>query len=403
MRLVSFLGTGNYGETIYNLEGQTHRTRYVVEALTRFLRPQEISVIATEEAWNQHGLALTSLLQADGHPSPRRVPVPTGGEPHQLWQMFGAIVEELRTAKPIVCLDITHGFRMQPFFAAACVQYVQAVLPDPPAVRVFYGEYRPSAPESPIWELTPFLDVLAWSRGLMMFLRTGRADDVAEPTEAVGRELARQWALGGKQGPEPSLKRFANALRAFGDDLTTIRTGSLLLGHAKAPSSAERLLEAIQHARRELHQHVPALAHVLDQVEDMARPLSTGGARFSSRDGQQALIALARLYQRMSRFSEAVSILREGWISLDAPPSADNPGPDMTSDSREQQTKRWQATCTDSRTVSEVRNDLQHAGFKPFPQDRAWFERQLNTLLKKWEQAISAQGNATTSQPQTSE
>jgi hypothetical protein len=58
------------------------------------------------------------------------------------------------------------------------------------------------------------------------------------------------------------------------------------------------------------------LANILDQVREMVEPLRTNGARLSSKAGQQALIALARLYQKMGRYSEAISVLREGWITL---------------------------------------------------------------------------------------
>src|SRR5690606_8326979 len=157
-------------------------------------------------------------------------------------EMFGAIVEVIRTSGNPVLLDITHGFRMQPFFAAACIQYVQSVLPNPPQIRVVYGEYRGSDQVSPIWELTPFLQVLSWSRNLMMFLRTGQADEVVAPTEALGRERSRQWVTSGRQGAQPQLRAIAQALSTFGDDFTTIRTGSLLIGRQP---SAQRLWDAI--------------------------------------------------------------------------------------------------------------------------------------------------------------
>src|SRR5690606_27744464 len=128
-----------------------------------------------------------------------------------------------------ILFDITHGFRAHPFFASACIQYIQSVLPDPPPIRVVYGEFRGPEQESPIWDLTPFLEVLSWSRNLMMFLRTGQADDVAAPTIALGRELKKQWAAN-RNNPEPGLEKLGNALEAFSNDFTTIRTGSLLIG-----------------------------------------------------------------------------------------------------------------------------------------------------------------------------
>jgi CRISPR-associated protein Csx16 len=387
MRLISFLGKSDYGETTYSFESSTCRTRYVSYALASFTRPNEIRLIATTEAWNQHGDALTQGLSGSGHPTPEQVRVPTGGEPQQLWQMFGTIVDAIRTSGGPVLLDITHGFRMQPFFAASCIQYVQSVLPNPPQIRVVYGEYRGSEQESPIWELTPFLELLAWSRNLMLFLRTGQADEVVEQTKKLGRDLRKQWAATDRSNPQPSLESLGKALEAFSNDFITIRTGSLLIGE---PPSAQRLWDAIERTRDEVAQQLPALALVLDQVQAMVEPLRTDGARLSSARGQQVLLALARLYQKMGRYSEAISVLREGWITLGAPQDADHPGPGFNRQSRESQEQTWQTATTQSRSVSEVRNDIQHAGFNQQPHDRSWFEEQLKILLSQWQAAIDS-------------
>lgn len=385
MRLISFVGTGNYGETTYSFEGKTCCTKYVAHALATFIQPREIHLIATVEAWDQHGASLSTILTSAGLPAPRRISVPTGGEPENLWKMFSEIVESIRTSSNSVLLDITHGFRMQPFFAAACIQYIQAVIPNPPAIRVVYGEYRKGEPTSPIWELTPFLDVLSWSRDLMMFLRTGQAEAVVEPTKRLASDLRRQWAASGRQKTQPKLQMLSKALQDFSDDFTTVRTGSLLLGDR---SSAAKLSIAIEETKSEVSQHLPALALILDQVSDMLQPLKNE-CRLSSTKGQQQLLALARIYERMGRFSEAISILREGWITLRAPETADVPGgPVFDSTEREKCEEAWQKNTTEARSVSQIRNDIQHAGFRKTPLKKETLKEQLLTLLAAWESAI---------------
>jgi len=391
MRLISFLGIAKYSEAVYEFNGKTCRTCFVVQALADLTRPEAIRVIATTEAWDAHGDALVKAVCDSGNPCPERVHVPTGGETSQLWEMFEAIVEVIRSSNGPVMLDITHGFRMQPFFAAACIQYIQSVLPGAPPIRVVYGEYRKPDQESPIWELTPFLEVLTWSRNLMMFLRTGRADEVVAPTESLGRELSRQWATSGRQGVQPPLRGLANVLQAFGDDFTTVRTGSLLAGSS---SSAQRLFQMIHQNRSEVMQQLPVLAIVFDQVLAMVEPLCTDGARLSSPEGQRALVALAKLYQQMGRYSEACSIIREGWITLNASANTDQPGAkEFDKEMRAEQEERWRQGVDASRRVSELRNDIQHAGFNKQPNDRNWFEIQLAKLVKEWESAIQAMGN----------
>jgi CRISPR-associated protein Csx16 len=391
MRLISFLGTGKYNETTYSFENNTCQSRYVAHALAMITHPKEIRLIATKEAWEQHGTTLTELLTNCGYPTPEQVHVPTGGEPQQLWQMFGTIVEVLRTSDSPALLDITHGFRMQPFFAAACIQYVQSVVPTPPPIRVVYGEYRQGESViSPIWELTPFLEVFSWSRNLMMFLRTGQADQIVKDTDCLGRSLNKQRAVEGAKSGFSQLPKLARAIQAFSDDFTTIRAGSLLIGRDRQAPSAGELWEQIERTKDEVAQQLPALALVLDQVRAIVEPLRTGGARLSSPEGQRVLLALARLYQKMGRYSEAISVLREGWITLGAPKDADHPGTEFNRESRETQELTWQTSTPQARSVSEMRNDIQHAGFNQKPNDRNWFEKQLNLLLNQWQAAIDA-------------
>lgn len=388
MRLISFLGTGNYGETAYAFGGKTCQTRFVVNALARFTEPKEIRIIATKEAQNQHGESLIQALADSNQPPSEFVQVPTGGEHGQLWQMFDAIVEVIRTSSVDILLDITHGFRMQPFFAAACIQYVQAVVPNPPKIRVVYGEYRGPEGESPIWELTPFLEVLTWSRDLMIFLRTGQPNDVAVTTGTLGHELRKQWATSGKQGEPPRLQTLAQALSSFGDDFTTIRTGALLIGNQP---SAQRLWDAIERTRDEVSQQLPALALVLDQVQEMVAPLRTGDARLSSAEGQRVLLALAHLYKNMGRFSEAISILREGWSTSMAPDNCDQPGTkDFDDDERIRWGNHWAYREGHPDPTTEVRNDMLHAGFRKRPNKPDWFKARLDDLLERWKADINA-------------
>jgi CRISPR-associated protein Csx16 len=388
MRLISFLGVENYSETTYtspDLPGQ--RTQFVCHALAAWYKPLSIHVLATEQAADKHRESLVSCLEAHKLPRPDFVPVPRGGSQDELRDLFTKLVASIKSASGEVLIDITNGLRMHPFFAAACIQYVQAVLPAPPKMRVVYADFRREETQSPIWELTPFLEVLSWSRSLMMFLRTGQADEVVAPTEALGRELSRRWATSGRQGTQPQLRALAQALSAFGADFTTIRTGSLLIG---SEPSAQELWNAIERTRDEVAQQLPALALVLDQVQAMVAPLRTGGARLSSADGQRVLLALARLYQMMGRYSEAISVLREGWITLGAPPTCDMPGTDFDREARSTQEQTWQTSTTQARSVSELRNDIQHAGFNQQPHDRTWFEKQLTILLNHWQAAIDS-------------
>lgn len=378
-RLVTFLGTGKYQPVVYRdpaSERCAPQTTWIARALAELHRPTEILVLATPKAEATHGSALLADLRSAGFTVELRT-IDEGGEPQHLWQQFEAIKAALRApAEWQVILDITHGFRSQPFFAASVVAFVRAVDENPPRLRVAYGgfEAKDAAGVAPIWDLTPFIDLLDWTREIMLFLRTGRAVGVAQRTQALGRALSRAWADGGRAGAKPTLPALAKALGALGRDLETVRTGAMLLGSDKAAASAAQLIAAMGEVRDSLAQHIPPLADVLDRIETMAQPLVISTATLNTPEGHAATAALAQLYLGMGRYSEAATTVREGLITLYAEDSAACPGrKGFDGKARESAETAWRTRDDQgSRTVAAIRNDIDHGGYRsrPLPADR---------------------------------
>lgn len=222
-RLVSFLGTGRFDKTTGRWFYDTTRhgfpdgaegpeTPYVCRALAQYLTADEITIIATPEARAAHGDGVTTELHSANLPAPVFQSIPKGENGAELWQQFETVKGLLRPpAGTEVALDITHAFRSQPFFAAAVAAFVRAVDPTPAALRIFYAAYEPGKAVTPVWELTPFIDLVDWAQGMMLFLRTGRSEGVAERTIRLGDELERRWAET-KQGPQLHLKRLGETL-----------------------------------------------------------------------------------------------------------------------------------------------------------------------------------------------
>lgn len=372
MRLVSFLGVGNYSPVVYRLESQRSTlTPWVTQALCELIepRPIEVVVLATQAAWKKNGQPLTEAMSRAGLPAPQRVDVREGGDPEALWQQFAAITEALRVpAGHDVVLDITLGFRSQPFFSAAVGAFVHAVDDRPNRLRVVYGAIEAKQDDvAPVWELTTFVDLLDWTREIIAFLHTGRVAGVASRTLELGRALAQEWSQRAwdERGTRPTLDQLAKALEAFGDDLATVRTGALTLGNG----SAARLSREIERAGDALAVAAPPLADVLDKIAVMARPLRVDGETLASEEGQRAVAALARLYLKMGRYSEAASTIREGWVTLYAEEaSAACPGTSYSRSARDRAERHWFTVEGErARTVATIRNDIDHAGFGDQP------------------------------------
>lgn len=382
MRLVTFLGTSEYKEANYSFDNKTYRSRYVAHALTEFLDITEVIVLATEEAWKKNGKDLEQILLAAKRLTVQSMPISAGIRPQESWQLFDAIVDAIQDSDFDVLLDITHGFRMQPFFAAACVAFVQSVSPKVPSIRVVYGEYR-SEGDSPIHELTSFVDLLAWTRSLMLFLRTGQVDGLWQRIRNMDHDLHRKWASNNSQGERPKIGKLRKALEDFGEQLVTVRTGSLLVGDN---ATAKYLFDTLVETQEEIAREMPPLAKVIGQIQDMVKPLLLEGARFNTKKGQQGLHALATLYCGLGRFSEAYAVAREGQISRQAPDEADTPNTqEFLDEKRKEFDKKWGEEANE---IFEFRNDLLHAGFRQRPLPANTIINKLDDILNSWKQKI---------------
>lgn len=395
IRLVTFLGTGKYEETTYSWQRQdgprTCRTRFIARALAEIAQVSEVVVLPTVEAWTKHGNDFDDQLGEFGLKTPVERFLPLGADTAELWQQFELVKDVLRADTGQILLDITHGFRSSPFFAAAAVAFTRLVDRNTPEMQVVYGafEARDAAKNvTPVWDVTPFVELLDWSRSLMLFLRTGRVAELSGAIENLGRALQKAWYLGGRQGEQPGITSLSNALERFGEDIETVRTGSLLLGAPADASAVAQLLGELQRSSEELPRHIPPVADVLDRIRATVEELRTG-QRLSEPDGQRALKALASYYLEMGRYPEAAATIREAWISQHACSNSDCPGmPEFSDEHRKAAENAWYAANEQlASEIAETRNDIQHAGYRSRPLPARTIKKKIGDLIEKLDAA----------------
>lgn len=378
-KLISFLGRQRYNPVRYRLGGTDSNnvstlTPWVARAIAETAGwPSEIVIVTTQQAWDfrpdgetePNGVRLTEDLAAAGLPSP----TPRIIQEEDQWGQFLVLKDLMRMPATEVFLDISYGFRSLPFFAAAVTAFVRAVDDKTPNIRVFYGAYEARdkiTNIAPLWELTEFVALLDWAQALRMFLRTGRAEEAANATRRLGKELAKAWAEGGKQGPRPDLDKLGRTLGAFGADLETLRTGDLLVGRGGSSSSAAMLHEAAQRAKDDVAKHIPPFADVLDRVLSMVQPLAHKRSDLSGDSGRKAVVALAELYLKLGRYLEAAATVREGWVNFYARKAELYPGGEKFDLDERKAAETRAHKCDDVyREVTDRRNDLLHAQYRP--------------------------------------
>lgn len=392
-RLVTFLGTGQFDKSsgMYRYEATRYalgdlppvETPFVARAICGFVDVGQVRILATDKAWSIHGNALFEALRDSGVEDVTHVRIPDGGSEAALWELFEHLKEQLRPQSGWeIVLDITHGFRCQPFYAAAALSFVRAVDEDPAPVRVLYGAYRRSPEDSSIWDLTPVVELLDWASALTLFLKTGRAAGVVAPARQASRLLGRQ----NDRAEAEALRLMAEALDQFSENFATVRTGALLLGEK---ASARRLETVVDGSRESVIRHLPPLADVLPRLRAMVEGLAVED--LGTEQGLRSLGRLARLYLEKERFLEAISLVREAWICRYGSEGAINPGPDFVKEARESaEAEMRRALDGGDYDVSGVRNDLDHAGFRPDPGRACRLKRQVKAHIEKFEQALAA-------------
>ncbi len=392
-RLVTFLGKGDYKETRYVLcdaeERQECETRFVAAALTQFLRPDEVVVLATEASRKQHGEALRGTLEQMGCRSVRLVEYPLGQDEREQWQQYRILMDVLLGGESVpreLYLDITHSFRTHGFLAASALPLVRQLHTAPESIRVFYGAFEnrdEGTNRTPVWELTTVLDAFDWAMDIATFMRTGYVGDLGKRAERFGRQIRKAWALSGRQGKEPRLREFAQALDAFAEDLRTLRLGAMLAGDGSVPSSAQRLVRELDNLGQIEVDQLTALRYVLPWLRSRLDAL-TGGHLFGQ-NGQRAVAALARFYLDLGRYLEAMITVREGLVLAHMP--EDSPPPGQRFDRQFYQelqrfatSKRWYG----DHETTDLRNDLVHAGLRPDPRPSRAIAEQVARLVSEF-------------------
>ncbi len=252
MKLLTFLGTGNYYETTYVWREQEFTTKYAPVASIYFLKPDELLVFLTDEAEEQvfpgFQKALKSLPKV---PVVKPRPIPLGKDEKELWDLFSIIAGSVK-AKESVVFDITHGLRSFPYLSLLVASFLRAGF----AVdvqAVLYGAFdvrdqSVTPNRAPMFDLSPMLGLLEWATATDRFNRTGDARYLASLLKKQQSALAKKWA------DQPESLRSLSALGNLKGALEAISQSLRLIRPHESMESITRLSEYVEKARPVLEQ-----------------------------------------------------------------------------------------------------------------------------------------------------
>jgi CRISPR-associated DxTHG motif protein len=343
MKLITFLGITDYEEVEYRWHDLSKPTKFVQEALVRWLQPETTCVLLTKEARKKHWNDLSQRLQ--GHTQIVEVDIPDGKSEEELWEIFAAISKDVQEGDEIV-FDITHGFRSLPMIALLTIAYLKQVK-GVKVQHVVYGVYEKGKHEAPILDLTPFADLLDWLAAAKMFTATGDSSELGRLIQDVQDAAHRNKEAYGDSLPL-ALKNFGAALAEVSDDLLLARVPNL-------PKSVRKLAERQSAANTEVPQWARPLTLLLDKIAATYAPFQD--------DSLPTQVKLIRWYLDHNHIVQATTLAREWVVSYYAQQkslSRNDAESELNQRANNQENDELVQLWS---SIRNIRNDLAHCGF----------------------------------------
>jgi len=344
MKLITTLGAGEYKPVTYRWNDHTYETSFIQEAFVHWLKPETTYVLLTEGARETHWNNLCQRLQE--HTQTVAIDIPDGKSEAELWEIFAAISKAVQEGDEIA-FDITHGFRSLPMIAMLTIAYLKQVK-GVKVQYVLYGAYEARDNQgAPVFDLTPFADLLDWLAAAKMFITTGDSSELGQLIQEIQNDAYRNRGAYGENLPR-ALKNFGAALAEVSHDLLLTRVPNL-------PKSVSNLIEKQKRASAEVSDWTPPLTLLLDKI-------ATAYAPFQD-DSLSTQAALIRWYFKHNHIMQAMTLAREWVVSY----HLHKEGKDW----RDPHEREWMEQLLGEflklsplwSKITGTRNDLAHCGF----------------------------------------
>lgn len=188
MKAFTFLGRGPLHKCNYIFDSQECETNFIAEAIVEFFSPESFYIFATDSAarepvskeiTDERLNHITRLLSDKTKVKP--ITIKEGSDETELWDIFSSVVDNINDNDNVL-FDITHGFRSLPFLTFLTLAYVSNVKSNVTIEKVIYGAYEAverDNPNKPVFDLTPFVELLDWMNAVNVFQNYGDARPIA--------------------------------------------------------------------------------------------------------------------------------------------------------------------------------------------------------------------------------
>lgn len=431
-KVIFFLGTGGYVSCNYYLDrdGEWFKVEnkcYIQEALLNILTKtgieiDEVVIFLTEEAksfnWENNrkypeksGLE-KSLEEYKEKIKITPVDIPVGMSEDELWVIFDKILENIKENDEIF-YDITHSFRSLPLLAIIVLNYAKFVK-NCHLRGIYYGAVEslgkpselekidPDKRNAPIFDLTPFVNLLDWTAGIDRFINTGDASPIVELT----KQDVKAMGIKGDRENKKLFEKLAKDLENFSKIINTCRGQEI---SSSAINFKNRVRDVLDKKGEHYIKPIGPLLEIIDE-------------RFSSFNDNpyNNMLEGAKWCLEHNLIQQGLTILQESIISF----ICEKNHLELTSDKdrglvtqafkiKEENLpfERWENEsknnkeiiekmlsseifsknkefCNLMRNITNLRNDMNHAGWRENPCNAKRFKQKLHDYIQKTEKIL---------------
>nr|WP_314080566.1 TIGR02221 family CRISPR-associated protein [uncultured Leptotrichia sp.] len=228
---LSFLGTGKYEKCFYIFEKEKSKNvKFVQNAIVEICKDKfdKKFVLCTTSAKNTH---YNSLVNEIGY-NFEAVDISENMSEKGIWEIFQQIYDVLNENDEIV-FDITHSFRFMPMLGITLLQMAK-FLKNIKVKKVFYGAYEPikfndGITEFPLVDLTSFSMLQDWILAGYTLVNTGRAEEIKNLAENDLTPILRETKGGNKEAV--NLKKIADKIQNMTLNFRTNRGSEIITAH----------------------------------------------------------------------------------------------------------------------------------------------------------------------------
>jgi len=172
MKLLSFLGVGDYKETTYFIDDCKIKTCYAPISIAYCTKAKELILFITDEAEKKH-LERIKEEQKEKIPSTEieTVKIPAGFTEKERWIIWEKVISKVNREEEI-SFDLTHSYRTIPFYAFFAIQFLKHIKKIK-LKGVFYGAFEVEGEEKPIININELFFISDWFYYATYFVKTG--------------------------------------------------------------------------------------------------------------------------------------------------------------------------------------------------------------------------------------